>query len=230
MILAGNNCSFAAMLKRIYLLCRKDILLEFRQQHTFFGILLYIASTIFVLYLSMDEPSSEVWNALFWVIELFICVNAIAKSFLQETRGRMLYFYSIVSPVEFVVSKMIYNLFLMIFMTLISVVLFFVFFNNPVSNVGVFVGIVILGGGSISLVFVLMSAIAAKAHQNAALVAILGFPIILPQLLLLMRLSKAGFNEVFKEGAVLQLTGLIIGLDILVIVMAAILYPFLWKE
>ena len=218
------------MIKRIFFLCKKDILLELRQQHTFFGILLYIASTIFVLFLSLDQPTSEVWNALFWVIQLFVCVNAIAKSFLQESHGRMLYFYTIVSPVEFIVSKMIYNVLLMIIMTIISLLLFFIFFNNPVSNLLVFMGIAVLGGASISLVFVLMSAIAAKAHQNAALVAILGFPIILPQLLLLMRLSKAGFAEVFKQGAVLQLTGLVLGLDVLVIMMATILYPYLWKD
>jgi len=189
------------MVKRIYALLQKDVLLEFRQKHTFYGILLYIASTIFVLYLSIDEPDANAWNGLFWVIQLFICVNAVAKSFLQESRGRMLYFYSITSSVEFIISKILYNVLLMIFMSLLSLFLFFVFLNNPVDNSLRFTGIVILGGASISIVFTLMSAIAAKAQQNAALIAILGFPVILPQLLLLMRLSKAAFAEVFREGA-----------------------------
>lgn len=218
------------MVNRIITLLKKDILLEFRQKHTFYGILLYIASTIFVLYLSVENPEANVWNGLFWTIQLFICVNAVAKSFLQESRGRMLYFYSIASPVEFVVAKMIYNLLLMIVMSLLSLVLFTIFLGNPVQNSLWFTGIVILGGGSISIVFTLMSAIAAKAQQNAALIAILGFPVILPQLLLLMRLSKAAFAEVFREGAVMQLAALIGGLDILVIAMAVILFPYLWKD
>ena len=219
------------MIKRIFGLLRKDFLLEFRQQHTFYGILLYIASTIFVLFLSLNNPlDANVWNGLFWVIQLFICVNAVAKSFLQESRGRLLYFYSIVSPVEFIIAKMVYNIVLMIMMSLISLLLFSVFLNNPVNNGLRFTGIVILGGASISIVFTLMSAIAAKAQQNAALVAILGFPVILPQLMLLMRLSKAAFGEVFREGAVLQLSGLIAGLDLLVIAMAVILFPYLWKD
>src|SRR3989442_1003691 len=100
------------MTKRIFSLLKKDILLELRQQHSFFGILLYIAATIFVLYLSIDKPDAAVWNGLFWVIQLFICVNAVAKSFLQESRGRMLYFYSIVSPVEFIIAKIVYNIIL----------------------------------------------------------------------------------------------------------------------
>ncbi len=218
------------MTKRIVTLVRKDALLELRQKHTFYGILLYIASTIFVLYLSIDRPDANVWNGLFWVIQLFICVNAVAKSFLQESRGRMLYFYSVSSPVEFIIAKMIYNLVLMVLMSLISLLLFSVFLTNPVNNILLFTGIVMLGGAGISIVFTLMSAIAAKAQQNAALIAILGFPVILPQLLLLMRLSKAAFAEVFREGAVMQMAALIAGLDVLVIAMAVILFPYLWKD
>ncbi|RYY50484.1 MAG: cytochrome C biogenesis protein [Chitinophagaceae bacterium] len=219
------------MLKRIASLLKKDILLELRQQHTFYGILLYIAATIFVLYLSMpDSPDAHVWNSLFWVIQLFVCVNTVAKSFLQESRGRMLYFYSITSPVEFIVAKLLFNTILMMLMSAVSLILFFALLGNPVADAGLFVGIVLLGGFSISLVFTLMSAIAAKAQQNAALMAILGFPVILPILLLLMKLSKAAFAEVFKEGAVLQLAGLIAGMDLLVIALAVILFPFLWKD
>ncbi|MBC7937237.1 MAG: heme exporter protein CcmB [Rhizobacter sp.] len=219
------------MLKRIATLLKKDILLELRQQHTFYGILLYIAATIFVLYLSMpDSPDAPIWNSLFWVIQLFVCVNTVAKSFLQESRGRMLYFYSITSPVEFIVAKLIFNTILMMLMSGISLLLFFTLLGNPSTDTVRFIGIVLLGGSSISLVFTLMSAIAAKAQQNAALIAILGFPVILPILLLLMRLSKAAFGEVFKEGAVWQLAGLIAGLDVLVIALAVILFPFLWKE
>lgn len=216
---------------RIITLLKKDILLELRQKHTFWGIILYIASTVFVIYLAIpDKPDAVVWNSLFWVIQLFICVNAVAKSFLQENKGRLLYFYSVASPAEFIISKMIYNMLLMLIMSSISLVLFFVFLSNPVSNILQFTGIVLLGGISISLVFTLMSAIAAKAQQNAALIAIMGFPVILPQLMLLMKLSKVAFAEVFKQGAVLQLAGLIAGLDVLVVAMAIVLFPYLWKD
>ena len=218
------------MLKPAFSLLKKDVLLELRQQHTFYGILLYIASTIFVLYLSVDQLEANVWNGLFWVIQLFVCVNAVAKSFLQESKGRMLYYYSIVSPTQFIIAKLLYNIVIMLLMSGISLLLFFVFLNNPVNKSGQFLGIVLLGGASISLVFTLMSAIAAKAQQNAALVAILGFPVILPLLLLLMRLSKAAFNEIFREGALLQIAGLIVGLDALIIAMAVVLFPYLWKE
>ncbi len=206
-------------------------MLELRQKHTFYGILLYIASTIFVLYLSMPgSPEANTWNSLFWVIQLFVCVNTVAKSFLQENRGRMLYFYSLASPAEFIIAKLLFNVLLMAIMSMVSLLLFFMFLENPVSEVPRFIAIVLLGGTSISLVFTLMSAIAARAQQNAALIAILGFPVILPILLLLMQLSKMAFGEAFRQGAILQIFGLIALLDILVIAMSVILFPFLWKD
>lgn len=142
----------------------------------------------------------------------------------------MLYYYSLASPVQFILAKLIFNIFLLLIMTLISILFFFVFLGFPVVNPAIFMVISVLGGISLSLVFTLMSAIAAKAQHNASLIAILGFPVILPLLLLLMRLSKLAFAEVFKEGAVWQLTGIIIGLDALVVTLAIILFPFLWKD
>ena len=218
------------MNSRVFALLKKDVLLEFRQRHSFFGILLYVASTIFVLYLAMGKPDSVTWNGLFWMIQLFICVNAVAKSFLQESRGRMLYFYLITGPVDFIISKIIYNVLLMLLMTSVSLLLFSVLLGTPVNDMLLFMCVSCVGGISLSLVFTLLAAIAAKAQQNAALMAILGFPLIIPQLLLMIRLSKAAFGEVFREGAILQITLLLAGLDVMVIALSMILFPFLWKD
>ena len=215
-------------LNHILTLFRKDVLLEIRQQYTFYGIVLYVASTIFVLYLAMGQPDQTVWNGLFWMIQLFICINAVAKSFLQESRGRMLYFYSIAGPRDFVLSKLLFNSILMVVMSLVSLVLFQLLLGNPLDNFLRFTGIVCLGGWSLSLVFTFLAAIAARAQQNAAMMAILGFPLIIPQVLLLMRISNAAFGVV--QTGLGQMIMLLVGLDILVIALAIILFPFLWKD
>ena len=162
----------------ILYLVQKDLLLETRQQYTLYGILLYVASTIFVIYLSMSQPEEMVWNGLFWVIQLFVCVNAVAKSFLQESRGRMLYFYSIAGARDFVLAKLLFNLLLMLVMSLMGLVLFTILLGNPLQNALQFALITCLGGVSLSLVFTFLAAIAAKAQQSSALMAIMGFPII----------------------------------------------------
>ena len=65
---------------------------------------------------------------------------------------------------------------------------------------------------------------------SGLLMAILGFPIIIPQLMLLVRLSKTAFSEIFRDGAPLQVILLLLALDLSVILLAVILYPFLWKD
>jgi heme exporter protein B len=215
-------------IRHILTLFKKDLLLEIRQQYSFYGILLYIGATVLVLQAAINEPESKVWNGIFWVIQLFICINAVAKSFLQESRGRMLYFYSIASPVDFVLAKLLFNSLLMLVMSLLSLLLFTLFLGNPIEKALPFIGLVLLGGWSLSLVFTFLAAIAAKAQQNAAIMAVLGFPLIIPQLLLLMRLSNAAFNPVLTIP--MDSILLLAALDVLIILLAVILFPFLWKD
>ena len=215
-------------LKQIWALFRKDLLLELRQSYTFYGILLYVGATIFVLYMAITQPENRVWNGLFWVIQLFICINAVAKSFLQESRGRMLYYQSLVSAQNFVLAKLLFNSLLMLLMSGLSLLLFMLFFGNPVLRLLPFTGVVLLGGWSLSLVFSFLAAIAAKAQQNAAIMAILGFPLIIPQLLMLMQVSNSFFTTVPAPiGSTVLLLAVI---DLFVIVLSAILFPFLWKD
>jgi len=172
----------------------------------------------------------ETWNALFWVTQLFVCINAIAKSFLQESRGRMLYFYTISHPSEFVLAKLIYNVLLMAILNCLNLILFIAFMGDPTANIWQFIGISFLGGTGLSLVFTMLAAIASKAMQQASLMAILGFPVIIPQLLLLIRLSKIAFAETFKAGVATQVVLLLLALDLGIIVLSVILFPFLWKD
>ena len=215
--------------KHILTLIKKDILLEIRQQYTFYGVLLYVASTIFVVYLTMGQPEETVWNALFWVIQLFVCVNAVAKSFLQDSKGRMLYYYSIAGAKDFILSKLVFNATLMMVMSLLALFIFTLLLGNPLYHLLQFIGITFLGGVGLSLIFTFLAAIAAKALQQAALMAIMGFPIVIPQLLLLGKIAKAAFSPVLQAG-LWQMVLLLFGLDILVILLAIILFPFLWKD
>lgn len=215
--------------RHIITLIKKDILLEIRQQYSFYGIALYVASTIFVVFLTLDTPEDNVWNSLFWVIQLFVCVNAVAKSFLQENKGRLLYFYSIAGASQFILAKLVFNAILMVMMTLLSLLIFTLFLGNPLHNVWQFIGISCLGGVGLGLTFTFLAAIAAKAQQQAALMAIMGFPIITPQLLLLNKVAGIAFSSIVQSGLG-QMVMLLVAFDVLIVVLAVILFPFLWKD
>eukprot|EP01037_Dinobryon_pediforme_P010206 gene10206-10276_t len=120
-------------------LLKKEILLEWRSKYAFNGVLLYIVSTVFICYISFNlnpgfgntKGYAIVWNVLFWIIMLFASVNAIAKSFMQESRSRLLYYYSIASPQSVILSKTIYNIFLMALLSTLALIVYsHQFFNG----------------------------------------------------------------------------------------------------
>jgi heme exporter protein B len=89
----------------------KEFLMEWRQKYALNGIILYTVSTIFICYLAFSirgaSMSPNVWNTLLWIIVLFSAINAIAKSFLQESDRRNVYYYSITSPLAIIIAKII---------------------------------------------------------------------------------------------------------------------------
>lgn len=219
---------FISSAKQIWTLFKKDLLLEIRQQYAFYGVLLYVGATIFVLYMAVENADTGTWSGLFWIIQLFISINAVAKSFLQENKNRMLYYQTISSPVNFILAKLLFNSILMLAMSALSFILFGLFMKYPVQRSAVFIGLVFLGGWSLSLIFTFLAAIAAKAQQNAAIMAILGFPIIIPQLLILMRATATVFDKASPVPTINFL--LLLASNLLVILLSVILFPFLWKD
>lgn len=210
-------------------LIRKDLLIEWRQKYTLYGVLLYVSSTVFVVYLMNGQPESKIWNALFWLTQLFVAINSVAKSFLQEPTQRFRYYFTIVNPVHFLLAKMTYSIFLLLVMSLISLLLFFVLLGNPIEQIGIFIAVTSVGSISLSAVFTFLSAIAARANQNAAIMAILGFPLVTPLLMILSNLALKAIAPVYQPGWwTLALT--LILLDILIIILGIILFPFLWQE
>jgi heme exporter protein B len=215
--------------KKVTTLLKKELLTEMRQQYAIFGVVLYVAATSFVLYMAVAEPDKKVWNGLFWVLMLFVCVNTVARSFLQEGQGRMLYYYTICSAAEFILAKLIFSTGLMVVMSFISWLLVQLLMGNPVYQTGLFLFVLFAGSISLGLVFTLLSAVVAKARQNASMMAILGFPLVIPLLLVIMKISMATLgpaNGTFP----LALMGMLLGYDLLIIMLSLILYPFIWKD
>ena len=114
-------------------------------------------------------------------------------------------------------------------MSLVSLGLFTLMLGNPLSQTGLFVAITAAGSISLSVIFTFLSAIAARTQQNAALMAILGFPLIIPILMMLSNLSLKAIAPVYQPGWWLIALYLML-LSLLVVILGIILFPFLWQE
>jgi heme exporter protein B len=225
------------LLKQTSELLKKEIVLEWRSKYAFNGILLYIASTVFVCYMSFNlnpgfahSPNyALVWNVLFWIIILFAAVNAIAKSFLQESKSRFLYYYSIAGPQAIILSKIIYNVLLMLLLSILALIIYSLFFTNPVTDTLYYFLTVLIGAVSFSTAFTMISAIASKAGNNGTLMSVLSFPVIIPVILLLLRMSKRAMDGL-DRGLNLPEIGVLVAINVIVIITSLLLFPFLWKD
>ncbi len=209
----------------------KEITLEWRNRYAVNGILIYVISTVFISYLcfkkAIDVP---VWNALFWIIMLFAAVNAVAKSFIAESKGRLLYYYSLCDPRAVILAKSVYNVILLSALGLINFIFFFLFLGSPVVDYGVFLSAIVLGCTGFALIMTMVSAIAARAHDNATLMAILTFPVIIPLILTVIKLSSYALEGGPIADSITQYIVLLSAINLLVLALAYILFPYLWHD
>lgn len=221
------------LFKEVIYLMQKDFLLEWRQKYAFNGMLLYVSSTVFVCYLSFGLRSNAlqvpVWNALFWIILLFTSVNAIAKSFMQENRGRLLYFYSIVSPQGIILAKILYNACLMLVLALICFVFYAFVLGNPVEDIPMFLLSILLGAIGFATSLTMISGIASKAANSSTLMAVLSFPVIVPMLLMLIKMSKNAMDGLDRSASLDELLTLL-AINMIVVTVSYILFPYLWRS
>lgn len=210
-------------------LLRKDLTAEWRNKHLLFGVLLYVGSTVFIIYAMSGRPEPVVWNALFWIAQLFAAVNAAARSFLSDAPARFRYYATLVPPRAYFLSKILYGLLLQLLVTVVSIGLFALLLGLPLYRPFEFLLTAFLGSLSLSLVFTFLSAIASRAGGNAALMAILGFPLLLPVLMLLGKMALAGISAAETPGW-WSLVASLAGLDGLLLALGIVLFPVLWTE
>lgn len=218
------------LLSEIKYLVLKDVKLEFKQRYAINGILLYVVSTIFVSYLSFAKIiDSATWNSLFWIIMLFAAVNAVSKSFVQESTSRQLYYYTIASPQAIILSKMIYNFILMGVLSLLCLLVFTSLMGGFVVNYTLFISALLLGSFGFASALTMISAISSRTNNNFALMAILSFPVVMPLLLTLMKVSSAALSNGTVAGNLKYLAALAM-LNAIVIAMSYVLFPYLWRD
>ena len=132
-------------------------------------------------------------------------------------------------PQAVILAKIIYNALLLTAVALLGLFLYTVFLGNPIQDLALFVANLLLGAVGFATTLTLVSGIAAKAGGNGAtLMAILGFPLMVPMLLLLIKVSKNAMDGLdFSVSQQSLLT--LLALNMIVGATSYVLFPFLWR-
>lgn len=218
--------------RELKILIKKEFLLEFRTKTGLQSILLYTVSTVFLCYWAIHKLNAPVWIALFWLILVFSALNAVGRSFLQESIGIQIYYYGLASPEAILLSKMIFNACTMLVLSFILLFFYSLTLGFPVKQIIPFFLGIVLGMLALSSAFTFLSAIASKASQNLTLLSILSIPILLPILFVVIHFSLYTLNQ-GDRGFLADFTKdtLALGLINLIVPSVSVLvFPYIWRN
>lgn len=217
--------------RRVFDLVLHEFRQEYKNRQAIAGLLTYSLASLFVTWLSFrSTPESGTWNALFWIIQLFAATNAVARSFLQESRGIQLLHYVLFRPEEMIIAKTVFSFALLLVLGHLNLAFFLVIFPLENIDLSAFISVNVLGSLGLSIVFTLVSAIASRAQGNASLVAILGFPLIFPLLITVIRYSQVCLEGTPSPAELNQALLSLAGLDAMLAALSFILFPYLWRD
>jgi len=200
-----------------------------RNKYAISGIILYLASIIVLITFSFESLDDRTWMVLFWISILFTSVNAVAKSFLQESSGRQYYMYTMASPQMIILARILYNVLLMVALSALALVLYIGSLGYPVEDSWSFLLTMLMGAIAFAATFTMISAIAGEGSNSGTLTAILAFPILIPVLRILIRVSLQSLVAENLE-ANLQDILYLLALNVFIAVLALILFPYLWRD
>jgi heme exporter protein B len=208
---------------------RKELVTEWRQRYAINGIVLHVLASVLIVYLAAKILNNPAWNAIYWLIMVFVSIQSISKSFIAESKGKNLYYHQLILPQNLLFAKFCYHAFLNSLIAGVCLFFYAILMGNPITFMSYYLMATLLGCVGFAATFTLLSAIASKAGNSNMLMPVLSLPVIIPLLLILIKACKRAMDgtdpaQIGKDLLVLLVfNGLLIGL-------AHLLFPSLWKE
>ncbi|HEX7015592.1 MAG TPA: heme exporter protein CcmB [Cyclobacteriaceae bacterium] len=220
-------------MNNLVILLRKEFMLELRRKSVISGIGLYLFSLVFICYITfnlrVNVISPATWSALFWLVILFSAVNTVAKSFIGEKPGALIYLYMTAGAHEIIISRIIYNFILCLLLALVGYGLFALFIDNPVADQGVFLAGLALTCLGFSASLSLISGIAAKARNSHVLMAVLSFPVLIGILLMAIRITKNALDGLDASASRDEMLNLL-AINLISGALSYLLFPYIWRS
>lgn len=221
---------FCCMLSQVINIFTLNIKLEWQQRRSYFAILLYVLTSVYLTYLVFNSiMEAQTWNSLFWIIFIFAAVQAAYRSFYFEADRRFLLYFGMVRPEVLILGKVLYNFVYLVLIGLLNMAVFLFLMGDLVNDPLAFLCLLVVGSMGFASIFTFVAAIAAKAGNNPALPAILSIPLIYPQVLALSRTSLralTGFSWEVNAPLLLVLALL----SVIALLLSYVLFAYLWRD
>ena len=117
----------------------------------------------------------------------------------------------------------------MLALTILAYLVYSLVLGNKVQDQALFAAGIFLGALGFSTSLTMISSIAAKASNNSTLMAILGFPVILPIILMVIKISKNAIDGIARSESYNEMVTLL-AINVIVGVVSYLLFPYIWRS
>ena len=226
---------FRSTLQTAAAVTRMEWRLEWRQGHQLAAVALFAIASVYVAFQSADrQTATGAWTAMLWLVYLFSGFTAIGRLFDRERTANRRYLQWTVDPLGLMLGKLGHAILTTTALTALVLGTFILFLGWPegLESAGHpwwLMGGAWLGGLSMTTTLVFVTAVASQVQAGGgALGAVLGLPLLLPQLILATRLTRGALDgtPVAMLGEMpLFLAALSTGTSVI----ACILFPYIWR-
>lgn len=221
-------------MRTVMVLFRREWMIDSRSQHNRVGIFLFCLASVYVCYLNLNTVEVQINTllALWGLTGLFGAFHAMQKAILSETAGHLIYLHSLASPLHIMWSKLLYQMIWMSALNLVNGLLLFFFFNFTLPT-WIHPGELLLAwllistGTAATLNFI--GSISQRAGNSATLLALLGFPVMIPILITANGLLQEQFQGMTMAQSGLHWVTLVI-LNLVPGLLSTLLFPYLWRD
>ena len=163
---------------------RKDLSIEFRTRYAYSALVMFAITTLVTVSFAVGGfMEDDITAALLWIILFFSAMAGLSRTFVhEEETGTVTALKMAAEPEPVFIGKYLFNVVLLLSLTVLIVPLYIVFLNLSIPLLPGFIATVFLGSMGLAGASTILAAIVSKAGAKGSLMTVLSFPILLPLL------------------------------------------------
>jgi len=222
-------------LSEVIALFIKDLRAEMRTRVALNSLVLFSVTTLAAVSYAIgpyriaagDRPF--LLSALLWIVLLFAALAGLDRSFVKEEELHTAPLLRLaVQPHVVFVGKLLFNLVVLWALMLVLVPLYCALMGFTISETGLFVVLLGIGGYTLAVITTMVAAIISRAMSRGALFSVLSLPLLLP--LLVFVIQGTGAVAEGSRAAAVESMRAIVALGGAMTIVSLMLFPAVWNE
>ena len=160
---------------------------------------------------------------------MFIALNITVHSFTREQSKSVLFYYSMLHPLELFITRLLFNFLFLLGTALLLILTMTILLENPIADFGLFMLVLSLSSLAFSIIFSFTAAIAVHTGMKNTMMTVISLPLVIPVILTAVKLTLVSANVIIEDGIDSDIM-ILSSINLIYLGIAMILFPYLWRS